>query len=142
VYRKPADVTLEDASLAPKPSSSTRPIFAFCDYSSLESKYFSGNTTFVYNYNDTISRWEPGATSPGAEYDNLDRIANVSLGVVMSNVAASLTKLTLEKSNYTIYGSTTPVHVYVNMRWAWLILPGLLVLIGNIFLMSTVVANS
>lgn len=69
------------------------------------------------------------------------RIANVGFERTLSNMAASLTKLGLDKSNSGVKGIMFRDEVFVSVQWPWLILPALLVIIGTIFLTVTIVAS-
>ena len=70
------------------------------------------------------------------------RIISKGLERVMRDVAASFTKAGLEASNFTADNGTVFVsEVYVSVDWAWLVLPGALVMIGIVFLVLTILAN-
>jgi hypothetical protein len=59
----------------------------------------------------------------------------------MSNVAASLTKLQLEKTKGTFSGTAHSSQVFVKVEWGWMILPGCLVLAGSLFFIAPMVVN-
>jgi hypothetical protein len=68
----------------------------------------------------------------------IDRIVIAGFNGTMANMAASLTKLGLEKTNGTVNGTVYVTQAFVSVRWPWIILPGLLVAIGTIFLVVTI----
>ncbi|CEJ58310.1 hypothetical protein PMG11_06972 [Penicillium brasilianum] len=71
----------------------------------------------------------------------ISRIDHLGLEKIMSNVAASLTKLQLEKTNRTFSGTAHSSEVFVKVKWEWMILPGCLVLAGSLFFIATMVVN-
>ncbi|OOQ88061.1 hypothetical protein PEBR_14787 [Penicillium brasilianum] len=71
----------------------------------------------------------------------ISRIDHLGLEKIMSNVAASLTKLQLEKTNRTFSGTAHNSEVFVKVKWEWMILPGCLVLAGSLFFIATMVVN-
>lgn len=68
----------------------------------------------------------------------INRITIAGFNRTMANMAASLTKLGLEKTNGTVDGTVYVTKAFVSVRWPWIILPGLLVAIGAIFLVVTI----
>lgn len=69
---------------------------------------------------------------------NVGRTSKGGLEVVMSNVADYLTKLGLESAGldsamYNINSTLYTTKVSVRVQWSWLVLPGLLVIFGNLF---------
>ncbi|CAG8143054.1 unnamed protein product [Penicillium salamii] len=70
-----------------------------------------------------------------------DRCDNIGFENIMSNVAASFTKLQLEKTKGTFSGTAHSSEVFVKVRWEWMILPGCLVLAGSCFFIATMVVN-
>jgi hypothetical protein len=73
--------------------------------------------------------------------DFLNMVQLTSLSEVMNNLAASLTKLSLDVSNETANGEVHVSEVFVVVTWEWLILPGAVEIFGVIFLLSTVVLS-
>ena len=71
----------------------------------------------------------------------LDRIQNVTFETVMSNIAASLTKLALDNTDRHVNGTAYSSEVFVSVKWPWLILPALMVLFGAIFLSVTIIIS-
>ncbi|KAJ5819487.1 hypothetical protein N7474_005078 [Penicillium riverlandense] len=103
---------------------------------------------FGWAFNSTLDGWIGPYVSPN-DFDghlhyghpNLGRIANVGFEKIITNVAASLTKLGLEKTNYSVNGTVHITEVFVSVQWPWLALPALLVLIGTIFVIATIAVN-
>ncbi|KAJ5087267.1 hypothetical protein N7456_010883 [Penicillium angulare] len=78
----------------------------------------------------------------GTSADSLiDRIGNLGFEKMMSNVAALLTKLQLQKSKKTFSGIASSSEVFVKVKWEWMILPGFLVLAGSLFFVATMTVN-
>ena len=71
----------------------------------------------------------------------VDAITTKGLGTVIGNVAASLTRLALERSDTTVVGTVGVSQVYVDVRWKWFILPCFLELMGILFLFLTIVIS-
>lgn len=78
----------------------------------------------------------------GIEHDYLPlRIDNIGFEKIMSSVAASLTKLQLERTTGTFTGTAQSSDVFVKVKWEWLVLPGCLVLAGSLFFIATMAVN-
>ncbi|CAI7645755.1 unnamed protein product [Penicillium pancosmium] len=71
----------------------------------------------------------------------ISRCDNIGFENIMSNVAASFTKLQLERTKGTFSGTAHSSEVFVKVRWEWMILPGCLVLAGSCFFIATMVVN-
>lgn len=71
----------------------------------------------------------------------LERIQSVTFETIMSNIAASLTKLALDNTDRTVNGIAYSNEVFVSVKWFWLILPALMVLFGAIFLSVTMIIS-
>lgn len=71
----------------------------------------------------------------------LERIQTVTFETIMSNIAASLTKLALDNTDRTANGIAYSSEVFVSVKWSWLILPALMVLFGAIFLTVTMIIS-
>lgn len=95
-------------------------------------------TSMLYNNTDQLWRWCM-KTAPDLA---LHRIDGHNFADVMSNIAASMTKYARDISEQTLQGIAYVPQVYVSVDWAFLILPGLLVLLGIIFLLLTISINS
>ena len=67
-----------------------------------------------------------------------EQLQRVGLEQTMENIALSLTKLGLEKTNHSVNGTVYVTKVFVSVRWPWIILPGLLVIVGSVFLVITI----
>ncbi|KAL4805366.1 hypothetical protein BDV18DRAFT_161022 [Aspergillus unguis] len=113
--------------------------FAICDYHHQhESEYdFVGQRLRWYRL-DAQGWTERGGSSGGP---NFEHIITLGIEVAMSHVAAALTQAAIETSNYTVRGTAYTSEVYVQVQWAWLILPALLIIAGNGFVLLTIRAN-
>lgn len=102
--------------------------------------WVNGVTTLsmLYNNTDQLWRWCM-KTAPDLA---LQRIKGPNFADVMSNIAASMTKYARNISNQTVQGIAYVPQVYVSVDWAFLILPGLLILLGIIFLLLTISVNN
>ena len=69
-------------------------------------------------------------------------IASHNLSYVISNVAASLSKLGLDVSGETVTGVVQVSQMYVLVRWEWLILPAALVAAGLDLFLATVLRTA
>ncbi|KAJ5501532.1 hypothetical protein N7453_006349 [Penicillium expansum] len=69
------------------------------------------------------------------------RFQNVTFETIMSNVADSWTKLALQNSDHSVNGTAYSIEVFVNVKWLWLIFPGLMVLLCVINLSATVLIS-
>ncbi|CAG8237272.1 unnamed protein product [Penicillium salamii] len=85
------------------------------------------------------SGWE--YTQRGVWLDTINQVLALGLDVTVSRVADSMTKALLQNSNVTIPGSSYANQVMVRVQWAWMILPTLLVILGNVFLVWTTCAS-
>lgn len=74
--------------------------------------------------------------------DNIRKILTTSLAEVTTNVAASLTKHALQRSNSTIVGSVSSPETYVSVDWRWFSPPAILLLSTIGPLISTVWVNN
>ncbi|OJJ85936.1 DUF3176 domain-containing protein [Aspergillus glaucus CBS 516.65] len=102
--------------------------------------WVNGVTTLSMLYNNTDQLWHwCMKTAPDLA---LQRINGPNFADVMSNIAASMTKYARDISNQTVQGIAYVPQVYVSVDWAFLILPGLLILLGIIFLLLTISVNS
>lgn len=97
------------------------------------------NKSFIRAVVDDNEIYGPmDSSSPG---DGEDQLIRVGFEKTMSNIAASLTQYGLKKSNNSVNGAVHVTKVFVNVRWSWLILPGILLIVGTIFLVITIVAG-
>ncbi|KAJ6032736.1 hypothetical protein N7540_003468 [Penicillium herquei] len=113
--------------------------FSFCHQLQIPSDLFIGsiNTTWSETSN---SEWD--ASSGGDGIDNFGRIVEVGLGTIVPRVAESLTKVALQNSMTSkITGTVYTTEVIIRVRWAWMILPTLLVVLANVFLACTIYAS-
>ncbi|KAJ5413806.1 hypothetical protein N7509_000433 [Penicillium cosmopolitanum] len=114
------------------------PEFTYCDLEKYGNYVFTGYLLAGSTVN-TCSRlksgWEYGQ-QVGA-LDMIDQILALGLDVTGSRVADSMTKTLLQNLNITIPGSIYANQVMVRVQWAWIVLPTLLVILGNVFLVWT-----
>lgn len=114
------------------------PKFTHCEFEKLGSLIINGMLLVGSTY-DVCARvksgWELSQrwASPG----NIYHILAVGLEAISSQVANSLTKALFENSNITIPGAIYTNEVMVRVQWSWMILPTLLVILGNVFLVWT-----
>ena len=57
----------------------------------------------------------------------------------MANVAAAMTNYIRDASNHTIAGQLGIAETYIRVLWLWIILPGVLVVAGALFLIMGIV---
>ncbi|KAJ6035732.1 hypothetical protein N7540_000011 [Penicillium herquei] len=88
------------------------------------------------------SEWECDSYGPEAlPVGNLGRILELGIDVISPRVADSMTRTFLQNSNITLPGTVYTNEVMVRVQWAWMILPTLLVILGNVFLVCTTYAS-
>ena len=59
----------------------------------------------------------------------------------MTNLAAAMTNYIRDASNHTVSGQLGITETYVRVLWLWIILPGVLVVAGALFLIMGIVAT-
>ncbi|KAJ5593446.1 hypothetical protein N7537_010350 [Penicillium hordei] len=79
--------------------------------------------------------------NPEASSQNVQKIVASGLEKVTHNMAASLGKFARSTSNGMVTGSMAISESYVDVNWPWLTLPALLLVLGIVFLVSTLLAN-
>ena len=82
-----------------------------------------------------------GGVAPDYTNVALQRITAANLSTVVGSIAASLTKLGLEDSNFTTYGNISTTQVYVKVEWNWLIFPMALEILGIALLVLTMIMS-
>lgn len=96
-------------------------------------------------FSDTYGMWYRFSEGSGEDYGGgeliMKQLERVGLEKAIANIAASLTKHGLEITNHSVNGTVHVTNVFVNVRWPWMILPGLLVLLGVIFLVVTITVS-
>ncbi|KAJ5685013.1 hypothetical protein N7536_007632 [Penicillium majusculum] len=116
--------------------------FAFCGIdaiTTLSTAPLFGSSTASYQLtNDTFTMWDY-LTERGNP--STQRIASTSLEHVMSNVANSLNKMALNMDGEDVNGAAYGIEVFVMVQWTWLIVPGLVVISGNLFFILVLLAN-
>ncbi|CAI7623031.1 unnamed protein product [Penicillium palitans] len=89
--------------------------------------------------------WYRFSEGSGEDYGGgeliMKQLERAGLEKAIANIAAYLTKHGLEITNHTVNGTVHVTNVFVNVRWPWMILPGLLVLLGAIFLVATITVS-
>ncbi|PWY65726.1 hypothetical protein BO70DRAFT_383256 [Aspergillus heteromorphus CBS 117.55] len=122
--------------------------FAFCPASPSLFDIAQGivdEPIFGYSYityslqNETCSPSDTGVTT--SYPDIIRRIINTGLEKVLTNIAAALTKFSLEISPKTVTGTAMIPKSYVVVSWPWLSLPATLLLAGLAFWFPTVLVN-
>ncbi|KAJ5094581.1 hypothetical protein N7456_010442 [Penicillium angulare] len=117
----------------------TKP-FAFCDdqmwtLSNVRQYLPSSLAEVIWPFD--IPVWD----TETSDKTRMEYFQRVGLQKTMENIAASLTKYGLEKSDYSVYGKSSVTKVFVTVRWLWMILPTILVVFGSIFLVMTIVLS-
>lgn len=95
-------------------------------------EFFYGDMDYFLDYN----RLEK------SDADSIEEIASTGLDQVTTRIANSLTKLALDKSNFTITGTMSHTKTFVAVRWKWITLPAAVVLLSLAFLLTTILTNS
>ncbi|KAJ5570225.1 uncharacterized protein N7459_009655 [Penicillium hispanicum] len=104
---------------------------------------FLGYSTVDYTVN-AKSVWtaDEDTNENSAKYsESFDRVIDLGLGAVLSDVAAALTKYAVVTSNATVAGTTMIPQTFVVVSWQWLTFPAVLLVGGFIFWIATVVVN-
>lgn len=113
--------------------------FAGCPVSMDPSQWLTANRTGSHFYNETDQKWilwSLEGPEPALQCANGSKFADM-----MSNVTASMTKYARDISNQTAQGIANAPQVYVSVNWAYMILPGLLILLGVTFFLLTISVN-
>jgi hypothetical protein len=71
----------------------------------------------------------------------LQQYVRVGFEEVVTRMADSLTKLGLETTNHSVIGTGYVPAAFVSVRWPWIILPGILLVTGALFLVVTIVIS-
>lgn len=69
------------------------------------------------------------------------KIVDIGLEHAMDNVAASLTKLNLDRSNGTVDGTVSHIEVIVAVNWMWMIPPAVILVACIVFLAWVILIN-
>ncbi|KAJ5605695.1 hypothetical protein N7510_008476 [Penicillium lagena] len=104
---------------------------------------FLGYSSVDYVVNES-SVWtvQPSSGKNSADYGAaFDRVIDLGLGAVLSNMAAALTKYALETSNESAIGTAMLSQTFVAVSWQWLTFPSVLLVLGFVFWIATVVVN-
>jgi hypothetical protein len=134
--------------------------FVFClrtnESDSIDSNYRSlnhlyGNSPFMgysweyYGFDNTNLTWfhhnnsNWGNTAHfGAAFN---RVIEYGLSSVMSDIAAALTKYTLETSDASFNGTVMISQAFVKVSWQWLTFPSVLLIAGFVFWITTIIKN-
>jgi hypothetical protein len=96
-----------------------------------------------YVFNNNTSIW-----AKGENYGNtadfgaaFDRVIDYGLAPLLSDIAAVLTKYTLQTSNVNAGGTVMISQAFVKVSWKWLTFPSVLLVAGFIFWIVTVMKN-
>ena len=82
---------------------------------------------------------DDNSTSSSTLIAGFDASHNFSLA--MTNLAAAMTNYIRDASNHTVSGQLGITETYVLVLWLWIILPGVLVVAGSLFLIMGIVAT-
>jgi hypothetical protein len=104
---------------------------------------FLGYADAIYMFNNSTSMWTKGeSNSNNADYGAaFDRVIDYGLGSVLSDIAAALTKYTLETSNARATGTAMLPQAFVKVSWQWMTFPSVLLVAGFAFWISTMMIN-
>ena len=101
---------------------------------------FSFLETMLRTFQDEISL-DTSGVFPGMGWEPDIRFkiisafnASSNISMTMGNIATALTNSVRDSSNLTIVGQVGQVQVFVNVTWAWLVLPAFTVIAGIFFL--------
>jgi hypothetical protein len=86
-------------------------------------------------------RWGGGSDSGGMDRIRTDRLERIGFERSLANVAASLTKFGLDRTDHSVLGTARVTQAFVRVRWLWMILPAILVVAGTIFFTMTILAT-
>jgi hypothetical protein len=135
---KPGDAAGEDKSK-----------FAFCDdtMSSFETDslgFIPDAQNLEWTFDHELDTWSlSDRYSDEVPNSNpiLQQYVRVGFEKVIIRMADSLTKLGLETTNHSVIGTAHVPTAFVNVRWPWMILPGVLLVTGALFLVITILAS-
>ncbi|CAG8191883.1 unnamed protein product [Penicillium salamii] len=118
------------------------PEFTECEFENRASSMLTGGLLVGSTF-DTCARVKSGweYAQQMVTLENLNQILVLGLDVLVPQVADSLTQTLMQSSKITIPGTIYTDEVMVRVQWAWMILPTLLVILGNVFLVWTTYAS-
>ena len=103
---------------------------------------FGGRSDTICYHHTNNSTWtceeNYGPMSPSL---SVQRVLEAGLEHTLHNVAASLTKLALDKSNKTVLGTVFTDEVYVSVAWPWIAVPMTVFILTIVFLQLTTRAS-
>lgn len=98
------------------------------------------NTACYHHANDSTWTCEDN-DGPTSSLLSVQRVLEAGLEHTLQNVAASLTKLALDKSNKTVLGTVLTDEVYVSVAWPWVAVPLTVFVLTIVFLQLTTRAS-
>ena len=114
---------------------------AFCPislYGFLVQQHLGGRTTTRTGATEYCTNTFP----PDYSSDAMRVIRNHNLSYVLENIAASFSKLAIDKGGETVTGTVKVSETYILVRWEWMILPISLVAVGALLLLATIIRHS
>ncbi|CAI7629279.1 unnamed protein product [Penicillium pancosmium] len=106
---------------------------------------FLGYKTEQYMFNSSTSLWAISADkswSTSAKFATaFTRVIEYGLGSLLSDMAAALTKYTLQTGNTSARGTVMISQAFVKVSWQWLTFPSVLLVSGFVFWITTVMKN-
>ncbi|KAJ6000793.1 hypothetical protein N7481_001202 [Penicillium waksmanii] len=106
---------------------------------------FLGYKTEQYMFNFSTALWAMSADkswSTSAKFAAaFTRVIDYGLGSLLSDMAAALTKYTLQTSNASASGTAMTSQAFVKVSWQWLTFPSVLLVAGFAFWITTVMKN-
>ncbi|KAJ6127651.1 hypothetical protein N7523_003263 [Penicillium sp. IBT 18751x] len=123
--------------------------FAFCDetmwdFESDSLGFIPDAQNLEWDFDHALDTWSLSGSN-GDEIPNsnpiLQQYVRVGFERVITRMADSLTKLGLETTNHSVIGTSYVPTAFVSVRWPWVILPGILLVTGALFLVITMVIS-
>ncbi|KAJ5403245.1 hypothetical protein N7509_003116 [Penicillium cosmopolitanum] len=106
---------------------------------------FLGYKTEWYNFNFSTSSWAMSADKSWHTSANFPaaftRVLDYGLGSLLSDMAAALTKYTVQTGNTSASGTVMISQAFVKVSWQWLTFPSVLLVAGIVFWITTVMKN-
>lgn len=104
------------------------------------------NRTFTVNANthNALAGWLANHFFTTSEHDTVGRAlySQPNVSQTFADIATSMTKKIREGANATkVYGIAYREETYIYVTWAWLVLPGLVVLMGIVLLAASMVLS-
>jgi hypothetical protein len=111
-----------------------------------EADFDGPNRTFTVNANDhnMLADWLAGTFFKTSNQEAVARALYLqsNMSQTFANIAASMTNKIREGANATkVYGTSYREETYIHVTWVWLVLPGVVVLMGVVLLVASIVLS-